>query len=273
MFISNVLLKGCIRAPFLILIYKIRDHFSLNLGMIRNYLLLTISFFTIISCTKKNVGFGGGPLRVNVMFENASGKTWVNRSYNIDIARLYLSHFELVDNAGNAKPVKDLLLTNKDNDFDANSFSFDLPSGTFTKLRFHFGLDPATNNSDPSSFNASHPLSLNQDMYWGMLKYRFIVVEGQIDSSSAKNQTPSNPFSMHLGTDTLYREITSDLGSINEGGQITIHIDLGKLFILDQSTFDILNFSNHSSTADNPNAIAITNNFVNAIHADIVYPL
>ncbi|MDB5228679.1 MAG: hypothetical protein JWN78_2872 [Bacteroidota bacterium] len=241
--------------------------------MIRNYLLSVFALLSILSCTKKNIGFGGGPVRVNVMFENSSGKTSVNRSYNIDIARLYLSHFELIDNAGNTKPVKDLLLANKDNDFDANSFSFDLPSGTYTKLRFHFGLDPATNNSNPSTFDVSNPLSLSQDMYWGMLKYRFIVVEGQIDSSVAKNQIPANPFSMHLGTDTLYRQITSDLNSIKEGGQITIHIDLSKLFILDQNTFDITNFSNHSSTADIPNAIAITNNLTNAIHADIVYPL
>src|SRR4051812_14764013 len=204
------MLKGCIRAPFLIFIYKISGQFSLILGMIRNCLLFAFALLSILSCTKKNVGFGGGPLRVNVMFENLSGKTPVNRNYNIDIARLYLSHFELVDNSGNSMQVKDLLLANKDNDFDANSFSFNLPSATYTKLRFHFGLDPATNNSNPSSFNASHPLSLNQDMYWGMLKYRFIVVEGQIDSSAAKNQTPSNPFSMHLGTDTLYRTITSN---------------------------------------------------------------
>ena len=193
----------------------------------------------------------------------------VNRSYTITTARVYLSNFSILDSNNNAVAVKDIILVNKDN---SNTFSFKLPSGVnYQKIRFCFGLDYAANHTvDPSVFAPSHPLSLSQDMFWGMLRYRFIVVEGKIDSSSAKNQVPANPFSMHLGSDTLYRSITANLpAALSVGTTINIKADVSKMFVLDQSVFDITNFSNHSATAEIPNAIVITDNFVNAIQTSV----
>lgn len=222
------------------------------------YAIFVLALASLLSCKKES----GQEVSVSVSFDNFTGKSDVNRSYNINTARLYLSNFQLVDNSGNAILVKDLILANSTN--STNTFTFKMPSGNYSKFRFHFGLDHATNhNTDPATFDASHPLSLAQDMYWGMLRYRFIVVEGQVDSSAAKDQVPANPFSMHLGTDTLYREINKDIPSAMTA--IAIHIDLKSLMVLDQPAFDITNFSNHSSDSEIPKAIQITNNFVNSI--------
>jgi hypothetical protein len=233
-------------------------------------LLFCIVALTIFSSCKKEAPTGN--VQVSISLDNLSGKTAVNRSYTINTARVYLSGFSVIDSNNVATGIKDIILINKDNTQSQNSFSFNLPPGTYRKIRFHYGLNYITNNSvDPSSFDASHPLSLSQDMFWGMLRYRFIVVEGRIDSSAAKNQVPANPFSMHLGSDTLYREITADLTSpIISGTSINIKLDLSKMFVLDQQNFDITSFSNHSAVSEIPNAILITDNLVGGIQTSII---
>lgn len=221
----------------------------------------------LFSCKKNEAS---KQVSVKVTMVNFSGKTAVNRSYAISTARLYLSNFELVDASGNATPVKDLILANSTNTAAQNSFNFSMPSGNYTKFRYHFGLDHNTNhNTDPATYADAEPLSIAQDMYWGMLRYRFIVVEGDIDSSAAKDQTPANPFSMHLGTDTLYRELNTAMSAAPK--EIDIRIDLSSLFILDTDTFDITHFSNHSSDWEIPHAITITDNFVHSITTTFVY--
>jgi hypothetical protein len=236
--------------------------YSLFLSM-HKWLLLASVFACLVSCKKDKQE----EVQVQVSFQNTSGKTPVNRNYSITAARLYLSHFSVVDSNGNETAVKDIFLADKNS---GNAFSFTLPYGSFSKLRYHFGIDPQTNHdADPASFDASHPLSLSHDMYWGMLRYRFIVAEGTVDSSASKNQTPANPFSMHLGTDTLYREITANIGTIKRGSTIHITIDLAKLFPLDENDFYITNFSNHSEPSEIPAAIRIVENLMTGIHTEL----
>lgn len=147
-------------------------------------------------------------------------------------------------------------------------FTFKMPKGNFKTFKFYFGLDAATNNSIPMNFPASNPLSVESGMYWDMLKYRFLVVEGNIDNSPAKNQPPASPFSMHLGSDTLYTEIPVAVIPKN-GKTVHISIDMRNLFVLDTDVFEISNFSNHSTTAELPKAISIKNNWINGITTTI----
>jgi hypothetical protein len=239
--------------------------------MKRSWLLICLLAF--LSCKKSSTDpVTSNELTVRVLFDNFSGKSPVDRNYAISTVRLYLSHFELLNTHGNATEIKDLMLANSTNTDAQNSFTFTLPADTFTQLRFHFGLDRSTNNDgDPATFAPSHPLSLNQDMFWGMMRYRFIVAEGNVDSSAAKDQAPSSPFSMHLGTDTLYRQFNSGAFTSSTPKQIDIHIDLHSLFLHDQSSFDITNFSNHSSPGEIPKAITITDSLMNNITTMVTY--
>lgn len=209
---------------------------------------------------------------VNVLFnfQNLQGTTAKGRAYVIDPAKnkLLFSNFEYVDAEGNVKLVKDAFLL-KSSD---NGFSFKVPSGSFSSFKFYFGLDKATNNAVPMSFPASSPLSVESGMYWDMLKYRFLIVEGDIDNSSTKDQTPAAPFSMHLGTDTMYAEIPVTGGVPMGGSTLQINLDMSKLFVLDEDTFEISNFSNHSSPSEIPNGVAIRNSFVNGISATVLRP-
>ena len=234
--------------------------------MNRNLLILIFCAVSLFSC-KKQVD----DVQVNIIIENSPNKTAVNRNYTIQESRFYLSNFNLISANGNEVAIKDIILVKNGNN---NSFTFKVPSGNFTKFKYSFGLDKTTNNLNPNSFDDANPLSVKQDMYWAMLKYRFIVIEGKLDSSIAKNNTPTQPFSMHLGSDTLYRVIETDLSNnpITKGSVITIRVNLNKIFVLDEDNFNITNFSNHSEAADIPKAIFIVENLVNGIKTEIFTP-
>lgn len=196
----------------------------------------------------------------------STGKTPFDRPYTLNTSdmRILFSNFAFRDSADRQVVVKDIFLYKKDN----KSFRFAVPEGTFSSYQFSFGLDRVQNASVPGSFEASHPLSVESGLYWDMLKYRFLVVEGNIDNSATKNQTPASPFSMHLGSDTLYQSV-SVAGIPKAGSKLTIELDMDKLFVLDGDPFQITNFSIHSEPAEIPKAMAISNSFVGGIKTTI----
>ncbi len=196
----------------------------------------------------------------------STNKTPFGRPYTLNTAdmKILFSNFSFRDSADKQVLVKDIFLFKN----DSRSFSFQVPEGTFSAFQFSFGIDKIQNASIPASFPASHPLSVETGLYWDMLKYRFVVVEGDIDNSATKDQVPTNPFSMHLGTDTLYRTIL--VSGIPKGGdKLTIELDMDKLFVLDADPFQINNFSIHSEPSEINRAIAIRNSFVSGMKTTI----
>lgn len=230
--------------------------------MNRSVIIIVLSIL-IFSCKKED--------KVKVQFNiKSTGKTSNGRNYQIDASktRIFFSNFKYVDSAGNETLVKDVFLYKTASN---NSFTFDFPEGNYTFFKFSYGLDKTTNNFIPMSFPASSPLSVEEGMYWDMLKYRFSVIEADIDNSASKDQSPNSPFSMHLGTDTLYAEINTSLLPFN-GSTLAIELDMDKLFVLDADPFQITNFSNHSEPSEIPRAVAIKNSFVSGIQTSIIIP-
>ncbi|HQG38185.1 MAG TPA: hypothetical protein PLK15_03585 [Chitinophagales bacterium] len=228
--------------------------------MKKNLFFLFIAFLFISSCKKEDT--------ITIVFnlKNLTGKTDKNRAYSInDTAyRILFSNFEFIDYNNHSTLVKEVFLFHSTD----KGFTFKMPKGNFKSFKFYFGLDKATNNSIPMNFPAKNPLSVENGMYWDMLKYRFLVVEGNIDNSPTKDQTPTLPFSMHLGSDTLYSEIP--VANLPQKGKtLQVNIDMRNLFVLDSTTFEISNFSNHSTSAEIPKAISIKNNWINGITTSI----
>ena len=226
--------------------------------MKRNIILFTLALF-IFSCKKEET--------VTVQFTvKSTSKTPNGRNYAIDASKtkIFFSNFILADSAGNETEVKDVFLYKTSN----NNFKFSFPEGNFTSMKFAYGLDRTTNNLTPMRFPASNPLSVEEGLYWDMLKYRFSVIEASIDNSVAKDQAPNAPFSMHLGSDTLYTEINVSTLPYN-GSTLNIELDMDKLFVLDSDPFQIINFSNHSEPSEIARAISIKNAFVNGIKTSV----
>lgn len=233
--------------------------------MNKNLILLCLCVSFIFSCKKNNDD------KVNVVFTiKSTNKTANGRSYKIDDSKtkIFFSNFKYIDSVGAETLVKDVFLYKTDN----NNFSFDLPKGTYSSFRFSFGLDKTTNNFVPMSFPASSPLSVEEGMYWDMLKYRFLIIGADIDDSPTKDQLADSPFSMHLGTDTMYAEI--NVTSLpTKGSTLEIELDMDKLFVLDTDPFLISNFSNHSEPSEISRGVAIKNSFVSGIKTSVHTPL
>lgn len=223
--------------------------------------VLVVSILLLFSCTKKEED---GKVTFTIKSSNFTAN---GRAYTLDDTktRIYFSNFKFKNASGKEVVVKDIFLYKNSN----SSFTYSVPKGNYTTFEFSFGLDAVQNANTPASFSASHPLSVENGMYWDMLKYRFLVVEGNIDNSPTKDQTPATPFSMHLGTDTLYTKIAA-VAVPKSGEALNIELDMDKLFVLDADPFQLINFSNHSEFSEIPRTVAIKNSFVSGIKTTIV---
>ncbi len=228
----------------------------------KRFIIILFALLTLISCKKQEE-------EVTVVFVmRYTNKTPNGRNFHIDSSKtkILFSNFKYVDNDNKEKLVKDVFLFQPVN--NNSSFTFNVPKGDLRSFKFSFGLDKSTNNSIPRNFAASSPLSVETGLYWDMMIYRFLVMEASIDNSAGKDQAPNEPFSMHLGTDTLYTEINTTI--LPKAGNIVyIELDADKLFVLDTDPFQLTNFSNHSESSEIARAIAIKNSFVNGIKTSI----
>lgn len=235
--------------------YKVYSYiYSMKLSKWCLFLCLLMLVFS--SCEKSENN------RATISFQLIStNKTPIGRNYSIDNdkTKLLFSNFLLTDVSGNKTLLKDVFLYKKNN----TDFEVKIPEGNYTTFQFSFGLDAITNNANPINFPASHPLSVEEGLYWDMLKYRFAIIEAMVDNSPTKNQTPNTPISMHLGSDTLYTVISSTTIPKN-GMNLQIQFNLDSLFVLDAEPFQISNFSNHSESAEIARTITIKNSFINS---------
>lgn len=150
------------------------------------------------------------------------------------------------------------------------SLTLEIPAGSYDSLIFGLGLSPALNNSNPNAFDNSHPLSIAQDMFWPMLKYRFVLLEGAVDTTVAMNGPVTFPISYHLGADELYRRIAIHSPfTIAQGGthSLTLPVELKAIFDGPAGVIDMrTHFANHST--DLPKAAIMIDNLA-AILNDI----
>jgi hypothetical protein len=187
------------------------------------------------------------------------------RAVHFSSFRWYISNVRYVTASNDTISLKDYYLYEYSSGSVATLAEINSPGQLITKILLSVGLDKDLNNSNPVTFPAGHPLSLDKDMFWGMLKYRFLVTEGAIDSTASKNGTVNFPFSIHLGTDTLYRELSFPV-SINSGTDVFIDADPKNLFNGPDGILDIRNnYSNHSSPLEIPVGIKLMNNFAAGI--------
>lgn len=208
--------------------------------MIRFLVILSfLIFFT--QCNKK-----GEPLEVALDLQvNGESlilgkvyKDYEDRNILFNTFKLYLSDIEISDDKNIIK--KDVLLFVA----EKNMLSY-LLDGTGLNnsktIKAKLGLDTFYNNQNPIKFPDAHPLSLDQNTYWSMLKYRFLVIEGRIDTSASKDKTPNFPFTYHIGRDTMLRSFSFNVNSKN----VSLPLELLDIFEgIDMTT----HFDNHSET-------------------------
>jgi len=190
------------------------------------------------------------------------------RNFYLRDMRLYISDFNILTDNGDKVLLEDLALLEWPG--VKSSFQVSVPKDDYQGVEFYIGLDPVTNSALPTDFEASHPLSAEQDMHWGMLKYRFLIFEGQVDTSAAGNMAPQTPLIYHLGRDELYTKVKIIRNAPISGVGVffTLNFEVNDMFDGDAGSIDIsMDRVNHSGEADMPEAGIIMSNFADAFEA------
>lgn len=178
--------------------------------------------------------------------------------------KLYLSNMAIVDEAGNSTLIEEVIL----HDLEApETYTVELEAGNYTQLRFGLGLNETLNQSDPNNFEVEHPLSYAQNTHWGWASlYKFLMLEGRC-AQNALDELYNTTFAYHTGTDSLYRELEFPLSlMVEENGENSIRISINMDVVFGLNAVNIVedNFS-HSSTAELPLAIQVTDQMTQAI--------
>jgi hypothetical protein len=234
--------------------------------MVIRLLYLVVLSFSLTSCSK-----GDDIPQVsdaNISFEMgliSSGKSVAKNesiihpqgfSYRVDEFKVYLSNIQFTKENGDIVSIK---FENRPGAEQgvflywlgrSENFKGWLPQGKYSKISFGLGLDTATNNLNPNQFNREHPLSRNTDMYWDMLKYRFLVLEGFSDINNSDNF--NFIYTYHLGGDLFYRTLSLDIDlNVTEKSLSTVplHFNLDRIFADGEDMIDMNTFFSYHSQA------------------------
>ena len=121
-----------------------------------------------------------------------------------------------------------------------------LESGTYDRIRFHVGLTPELNHSDPALYPPGHPLNPNLNgLHWGWAGgYVFFALEGLWRDE--RNQWRG--YSFHLGNDPQLMTIELPVAlELNEDKSLVLTLDLDGLLARKLGED---NASTHSRTGD-----------------------
>lgn len=144
-------------------------------------------------------------------------------------AQFYLSGFEATGSTVNKSYDTHLLITAED---DSAHVIGQLTASNVTGLTLAIGVDSAYNHMDPATFEADHALSANQPNFghWGWNPgYKFIVMEGMIDSTTAMNGPVDYPFIYHLGFEEAYKPFEIATSFSTDGSDHIIDLNVNWL--------------------------------------------
>jgi hypothetical protein len=219
----------------------------------------------------------GQTFEKEIVYENING-----RKYYLDRFDMYISDITLIDEQGGEKVISEIELfdltspgAGKNTHGEGVYRQYEVESGKYKGIRFSIGVPETMNLADPASYAETHPLSTFNNMHWSWAAgYRFMVVEGRIDSSLTADGTAiARPLVYHTGLGALYRtiEYTSPEHAFTVGGdgelQFVIEMDVNRLFYNATDTLDMVNQNiTHTMPMGSEEykiAETLTNNLVN----------
>jgi hypothetical protein len=186
--------------------------------------------------------------------------------------RFYLSNLKLVKDDNSEVLLKDVsfldFVNNHNNDADkGEQIIITTDAGSFKSVKFGVVVDPSLNNSDPSVYPETHPLSIYTGEHWSWnTGYIFFKLEGRYDTLGV-NPNLAPIFLFHLGTNPLYLEkvLSKNITVVKEDTtRIKIILNAEKLFFSANDTIDLKTDHNTQSTDDFPLAERMKNNLGNS---------
>jgi cytochrome c peroxidase len=122
----------------------------------------------------------------------------------------------------------------------------ELEPGGYDRIRFHVGLEPSLNHSDPAQYPARHPLNPNLNgLHWGWAGgYIFLALEGLWRDTGGEWRG----YSFHLGNDPHLMTVEIPVAlDLNQDKSLVLTFDLGGLL---KQRLEQDNASTHSRKGD-----------------------
>lgn len=124
---------------------------------------------------------------------------------DFEVVQFYITNLSIKESTGDTKIViKEVDLV----DFGSENtlFTKKLEKGTYKNIETGLGLDEFWGNSEPSSFEDDHPLSLFQNNFWIMSQsYIFVRIEGNFTKNGVRKS-----ILYHLGDDSFFAKLESE---------------------------------------------------------------
>jgi cytochrome c peroxidase len=146
-----------------------------------------------------------------------------------------------------------------------------IAAARYDEVRFHVGVPPAINHTDPSAFPAGHPLNPEVNgLHWGWMGgYVFLAIEGHWCGAPGTE----SGYSYHLATDRQLMKVSLPVAlELSSDCELQLTLDIGRIFaaphliILSEATS-----STHSRTND-PFAAQLRENIEQAFSVASVRP-
>ncbi|MEZ4722211.1 MAG: MbnP family protein [Flavobacteriales bacterium] len=189
------------------------------------------------------------------------------RKITLSYYGVYLSNLSFKEASGDARQWSDnvVLVRNRVEDTSTTY----LNKSQITALKFDVGVDSSIYKDDPSTLPSNDPLSHQIPvMFWTWASgYRYISVEGMVDTSTVKDGTGWREFAFHSGLPSNLHSIeltTPD--SYSTASHIQVSITMNIAALLEGLDFENPPFIIHNG--NEPKTIAIANNSVNAFTLD-----
>jgi hypothetical protein len=110
---------------------------------------------------------------------NQSGENDLGQKFKISRVDYYISKISIIHDGGLVTPVPEkYILVKGDTKLVSELGLFNIKK--VEGIKFHIGVDPLKNTSDPTLYKEPHPLALKSpSMHWGWASgYRFVTLEG-----------------------------------------------------------------------------------------------
>ena len=105
-----------------------------------------------------------------------------------------------------------------------------LPAGNYDRVRFHIGLEPKVNHSNPAQYGPDHPLNpVLNGLHWSWQDgYVFLALEGKWKDRPDKTQSG---YSYHLGNDEMFTLVEMQTRITAEGeSMLALDLNLDRVF-------------------------------------------
>ncbi|MCI5056017.1 MAG: hypothetical protein MRY83_07900, partial [Flavobacteriales bacterium] len=136
---------------------------------------------------------GSSALNLGTVYTTSSGAR-----ITFTDAQFYITEVRLKSESGNVDaPMSNHVIHNGQSSYQLGEFS----PGSYSNLSFNIGVDSVQNHADPSAADAPEALSANNDNFehWSWnTGYRFVVLEGFVDTTAGNNGTPNVEFQYHI---------------------------------------------------------------------------